>query len=921
MFTFEPMPHEEAVKRIAGLPLVTREVMDGLLPELRAYAFCITGLDAFDQLARVRDVIGAVPAGVKTWDKAKREIAAELSENLGGKPALRRAELLLRTHTFRGYAAARYRLLMAQKDVFPFWQYKTHGDGNVRPSHAALNGKIFPAGHPIWQRIFPPWDWGCRCLVVPLLKKDVDGRRPDDVGKAPENQLVYDGDMADAISDAGMLPNGMKLNQAPTWSASPWSEAGTVQHTWELVKDRYADTPEVLKEFQKWAKKTKLPDQKNKSVWAWLNGPTKRVRKPKVKVPADVLQPVTKVPEFPDDVAGLKVIKKLGGSTGAELVEDAAGTRFVMKRGASADHLREEVLADEIYRTFGVLVPEARLYETKTGPVKLARFVEGKTLEQYLQAATAAEKTAVAARLGEHFHVDVLLGNWDVIGLSRDNVLVDAAGLPWRIDNGGSLRFRAMGKLKGPDGWNEHPDELWTLRDAKANAQTAAVFGGLRLPEVARRIEGLALPEVPMPPEVREMLEKRWGHLQDLATKALDMEHDGWRDSYTDRLCSEILGLRKAGLSGGLPKALKQAAGDVSVVDENGKPWDDLRKSKSAAPAVTPTDAYWADVLGAVKTLNFHSSNGGFAFNQSKVAAALKHKTALEKLAKSKGADAKMGKHYLAALQHIEAAADAAAKKQVQQIPNLLPWSPKPPPVVKPTNSASLVERLRDHMASKGGNYEAVRRWKSGQSGSSWSSHAQAKKAWVARHMNVPAKDVYWKNGPKKAGAELAAMEADLGAEAVETAFSVHHAFVQEVLSRVEMRHNDPKLRAMRLIRTEQKPTMNAYGIKPGADGQMPRGLCESSSPFRTTSALANTYEGTVQAVPHSRVLGLYLMEKTPGAGDCGFLGDGENEFTFAAAGVPFHYEGDVRTIQIDNAAGDDATKWKTPIQHLRTKP
>ena len=156
MFTFEPMPHEEAVKRIAGLPLVTREVMDGLLPELRAYAFCITGLDAFDQLARVRDLVQAVPAGEKTWDQAKRGIAKELDDSLGGKPALRRAELLLRTHTFRGYAAARYRLLMQQADVFPFWQYKTHGDGNVRPSHAALNGKIFPAGHPIWQRSGEP---------------------------------------------------------------------------------------------------------------------------------------------------------------------------------------------------------------------------------------------------------------------------------------------------------------------------------------------------------------------------------------------------------------------------------------------------------------------------------------------------------------------------------------------------------------------------------------------------------------------------------------------------------------------------------------------------------------------------------------------------------------------------------------------
>ena len=73
MFTFIPLPHEEAVARIAGLPLVSREVMDGMLPELRAYAFTITGLDVGDQMAKARDLIAAVPKGELTWDKAKKE--------------------------------------------------------------------------------------------------------------------------------------------------------------------------------------------------------------------------------------------------------------------------------------------------------------------------------------------------------------------------------------------------------------------------------------------------------------------------------------------------------------------------------------------------------------------------------------------------------------------------------------------------------------------------------------------------------------------------------------------------------------------------------------------------------------------------------------------------------------------------------
>ena len=265
------MPHEEARQRIAGMPLVTRDVFDGLLPELKAYAFTVTGVDAFDQLARIREELAAVPAGTRTWQEAKKTIAADLSERLGGKEAERRAELLLRTHTFRGYAVARYRSLMEQVDVFPYWQYKTHGDGRVRPSHAALNGKILPAGHPVWQKIFPPWDWGCRCLVVPMSGREVGRMAEAEKDKVPEARRVWDGAEADAIHAGDRLPNGISILPSQTWGSSPWSVPGTVQHTWQLVQERYGHDPAVLDAFRDWAQKTEIPDI-NMTVGEWLGG-------------------------------------------------------------------------------------------------------------------------------------------------------------------------------------------------------------------------------------------------------------------------------------------------------------------------------------------------------------------------------------------------------------------------------------------------------------------------------------------------------------------------------------------------------------------------------------------------------------------------------------------------------------------------
>jgi SPP1 gp7 family putative phage head morphogenesis protein len=925
-FIFSPLSHEAAVARIAGLPLVTREVMDGLLPELRAYAFCVTGLDGFDQLGKVRDQVKAVPAGERTWKQARKEIAAELVDDLGGKASERRAELLLRTHVFRSYAASRYRNLMQQVDVFPFWQYKTHGDGNVRPSHAALNGKIFPAGHPIWQRIFPPWDWGCRCLVVPLTQRSAGamlqrGKMSESAAKDPNLQPtqiatpeMFTAKEASLIDKNQRLPNGVALNRTPTWADAPWSKPGTVKHDWKTIAKRYADEPGVLKAFEDWAGQTQITPKMTVAQWVGLGPKKARVKKAAAAVaqPADASAKLV----FPESVEGLKTVKKLGGSTGALLVEDASGARFVLKRGASADHLREEVLADELYRGLGAHVPEVKLYDTPQGPVKLARFVPGDTLASYLAKATKAQREAVFARLGEHFHADVLLGNWDVVGLAKDNILVDAAGVPWRIDNGGSLRFRAMGGDKGAD-WNAFPDELWTLRDAAKNAQTAEVFGALKLTEIAKRVEATSIAGINAPAEIKAMLDERWRHLSDISTKALDMQFDGWREGYGEKLCQHILGLRKAGISADLPKELKQAAGSVNVVDENGKAWDDLRKTSAGKAAqAAKADAYWDTQLNAAKTINHHAGTGGFAYNKTKVDAALAQKSALEKLAKGKGAKATMAQHYLNQLTQIEAAAQASDQKIKHMIPNLTVWTPKPPPTVKPVKThLSLVERLRDYVATNGGDYEAVARWKGAQSGSSWADDAQAMKAWVAKHMDVPAKDVFWKYDVSHAASALNSMEGSLGAAKVDAAFTIQHAFMQELLAATDLRHNDRTMRAMRLIRTENKVAMNAYGMKPGKDGAMPRGLCESSSPFKVTKVYGS--EGTVQAVPHSRILGTYLMERRPGTGDCGFLSDSENEFTFAAGKMPFHYASDLSSIS--TAAGNDAAQWGAPLRHLRT--
>ena len=174
-FVFGPMPHERAAAILAGKPAVRREVFDRLLPELQARALTMTGIEDATTLQRLRDILGGIPEG-RPWDEVKAQVVEEISPWLDAESAPVRAELLMRHNGFQAYMAAKHEVMERQRDVFPYLQYVTMEDGAVRDAHAALNGLILPADSPFWADHTPPWDWGCRCELVPLQDYEAEER-------------------------------------------------------------------------------------------------------------------------------------------------------------------------------------------------------------------------------------------------------------------------------------------------------------------------------------------------------------------------------------------------------------------------------------------------------------------------------------------------------------------------------------------------------------------------------------------------------------------------------------------------------------------------------------------------------------------------------------------------------------------------
>lgn len=157
----------------------------------------------------------------------------------------------------------------------------------------------------------------------------------------------------------------------------------------------------------------------------------------------------------------LRDLKPAGGTSGARVTLGVGGEQWLVKSyGGDPDRVATELLANAIYRELGILVPEAGIGQWEGSSIAV--------VYPMLEGQTRRWKEPSAA-LAEGFVADALLANWDVVGLTQDNVLWQG-DVPVRLDQGGTFEFRAMGERKqyGPE-----PVELETMLGPLGQARTA----------------------------------------------------------------------------------------------------------------------------------------------------------------------------------------------------------------------------------------------------------------------------------------------------------------------------------------------------------------------------------------------------------------------------------------------------------------
>jgi SPP1 gp7 family putative phage head morphogenesis protein len=269
-------PHIEAQQFIEDKTVVTRDVFDRMLPELRARAFTITGVEAANVMQRVRDTIAGVATG-ETWDDTKASIVDQLDAvGFSEEGAALRAETLMRTHGFQAFQAANWRVAQEDPDTTHL-QYLATEDDRVRETHLALNGIVLPKDDDFWTEHYPPWEWGCRCRVRAMNPDLVDeaqqaDQAAQDAGAPPENANVLEGAALDQLNNGTLIRDGQTYDVSPP-SAGP---DGASAFRWnpddlrlplEELRPRY--DPEVFNEFEAWAKQ--LQGRYGNTLWDYLD--------------------------------------------------------------------------------------------------------------------------------------------------------------------------------------------------------------------------------------------------------------------------------------------------------------------------------------------------------------------------------------------------------------------------------------------------------------------------------------------------------------------------------------------------------------------------------------------------------------------------------------------------------------------------
>ena len=173
-----------------------------------------------------------------------------------------------------------------------------------------------------------------------------------------------------------------------------------------------------------------------------------------------------------------KVSGRLGSNEGG-WYEKPNGERFYVKFYENPSQGKAEFVANAVYAKLGIKAVRSEIIQLDGREAIASPAVSEATL-------ASREAQGGSEDVQKGFVADAFLANWDVVGLVYDNIVQGKDGF-YRIDNGGSLIFRAQGGDKAYS-----PDSIPELQSMRIPGRpTGEVFAGITEDEIGKQAREL----------------------------------------------------------------------------------------------------------------------------------------------------------------------------------------------------------------------------------------------------------------------------------------------------------------------------------------------------------------------------------------------------------------------------------------------
>lgn len=218
-----PLKFEEAIEYFKDKVSMKPEEFAKLSNEYKTKAFTVGGIASLDIIKKFMEALEKALEEGKTMEDFRKDVNEFLKAKGYEGITPFQADNIFRTNIQTAYNVGHYKR-MSDPDVLkarPYWQYDAIDDSHTRPTHLGMDGKVFPADHPIWDIWYPPNGYRCRCKVKSLSKRNVEAKKLTVETEIPRMVEPKGGLARVLVPDYGFDKNPAKVAWEPDMSKYP----------------------------------------------------------------------------------------------------------------------------------------------------------------------------------------------------------------------------------------------------------------------------------------------------------------------------------------------------------------------------------------------------------------------------------------------------------------------------------------------------------------------------------------------------------------------------------------------------------------------------------------------------------------------------------------------------------------------------